>query len=120
MLTILGDDLNYCLQNLAESNSNEYQGKLASGIHLFSIVNDHDISEKLSVNLNSYQQQFESYSRKIWFTINEISLESTPANLKLLDTLKSVFILLHLNNIMLNRQVTWVEIGLLMNWIVEF
>lgn len=120
LLTILGDDLNYCLQNLAESNSNEYQGKLASGIHFFSIVNDHDISEKLSVNLNSYQQQFESYSRKIWFTINEISLESTPANLKLLDTLKSVFILLHLNNIMLNRQVTWVEIGLLMNWIVEF
>ncbi|KAL6451254.1 MEC1 Serine/threonine-protein kinase MEC1 [Candida maltosa Xu316] len=49
-----------------------------------------------------------------------MSLPSNEENLHLLDTLKSVFILNHINNIVLSQSVTWNNIGSLLTWIVEY
>lgn len=119
LLKTLDDNLNFCLENLASANTFLFKSKLTTAVNLFSIVHDYDISQKLSLNLNNYQLKFESYGRKIWFILNEISLVSEIDNLNFLDCLKSVFILDQSSSLTLNVLVGWNQFGFLLTCIVE-
>lgn len=129
LLKIFDDDLNKLFNSLSIANSllnfnSTYSKDLARTIHLFSILNDYDLSVKLLLNINSMELKFESYARKLWFILSLIDLKlivvnESDSNLRLLDNLKSVLALNLTNNLVINESVNWSQISLVINWIID-
>ncbi|GEQ68927.1 hypothetical protein JCM33374_g2597 [Metschnikowia sp. JCM 33374] len=95
---------------------------LCTTTHLFTILNDYDISSKLILHTVYYKHRFESYAKKLSFamsTANIISADalSSDASLRLLDTSKSVLLLNLTSNIVLDKAAKWSSIELILGWI---
>lgn len=129
LLKIFDDDLNTLFNSLAIANSltnfnSTYSKTLSRAIHLYSILNDYDLSVKLLLNVSSMELKFESYARKLWFILNLIDLKliaenEVDQNLRLLDNLKSILVLNLTNNLVINDSINWSQILLLLNWIID-
>ncbi|EGW32181.1 cell cycle checkpoint protein [Spathaspora passalidarum NRRL Y-27907] len=104
LLDILDKNLNHCFKQ--ENIHNE----LVLATHLFSIVNDFDISQTLLINSQSYQLKLTSFARKLWYIVTDTTYHD----------LKSILLLNQTNNLMCNEVVTWEQICLLLSWIMEY
>ncbi|ODV81452.1 cell cycle checkpoint protein [Suhomyces tanzawaensis NRRL Y-17324] len=118
LLALLQTDLDSLLKTLVNSTGVSLP-KLVGTIHLFTILNDYDLSNKLGLNLAHYQLKFESFARKIWFLLNEILPVADSDFVSKLQDLKSLLILNQADNLVLNDMVTWNQISFLISWIVE-
>ncbi|CAK7894012.1 serine/threonine-protein kinase Mec1p [[Candida] anglica] len=101
-----------------------YKGRLAATVHLFTIINDYDISVKLSLNNVSTELKLESFARKLWFLLGSIDLGIVITSidsviLSLIDNLKSIIILNLTNNLIINNTVKFSQISLVASWIVD-
>ncbi|KAK6460211.1 cell cycle checkpoint protein [Scheffersomyces coipomensis] len=122
LLSIVEANLNKLLLNIANDISiPNFNQKLIQTVHLFSILNDYDLSKKLSLHLINYQLKFESYSRKIWFILNEIFPNNNQDSIvQLLDNLKSIIIMNLTDNLVLHDSITWNQISIVLTWIIEY
>ncbi|KAG7664292.1 uncharacterized protein J8A68_002207 [[Candida] subhashii] len=118
LLKMIEGHLAFCLENLSSATvlQEGYNNRLIIGIHLYTIVNDYDLSQKLLINLVNYQLKFESIARKFWFILNEFAISEYP----LFDSLNSIIVLNQINNLVSNKLVTWNQISLLLNWMLEY
>ncbi|CAI5760055.1 unnamed protein product [Candida verbasci] len=87
--------------NLNDCFNFKNEKKLILSVHLFTIINDYDISKKLSLNSGL---KFENMSRRLWFLCES-------------DDLKSILLLNKLYNV--EFSVNWSQISLLLSWIIE-
>lgn len=127
LMALVDRNLNELLANISTINSPDtfvsYFGpKLASTLHLFSIINDYDISNKLLLNIVPSQLKLETFARKLWFITKSISLSQFTADSKvrLVDELMSVLILNQTNNILLNETTSWAQVSLVLNWVADY
>jgi cell cycle checkpoint protein MEC1 len=111
LLEYLLSNIDYLLANLTSNQIKQYQICIFKSVHLFTIINDYDISEKL-VSLNPLSLQ--SMARKFWFLLNQ--LQNNPNR----DELMSLLILNFLNNISITDSLSWNQIALLQGWIIEY
>lgn len=109
----------FCLNDISFSTDPTYTKRLISSCHLYSVVNDYDISKKLSLNLSNHQLKYESFGRKLWYVLQEMSILNSDDSLYMMDNLKSLIILTHLDNILLDEQQTWGKISQLLLWVAE-
>ena len=116
---ILEDDITYCLNDILSSTNPPYIKRLLSSCHLYSVINDYDIAKKLSLNLSNHQLKYESFGRKLWFILHEMSIFNTDETLCMMDNLKSLLILSHLDNALLDEQQAWGKIHQLLTWVTE-
>lgn len=116
---ILEDGIMFCLNGISSSTNPTYMKRLISSCHLYSVVNDYDISKKLSLNLSNHQLKYESFGRKLWYVLQEMSILNSDDSLYMMDNLKSLIILTHLDNILLDEQQTWGKISQLLLWVAE-
>ncbi|KAK6197375.1 cell cycle checkpoint protein [Scheffersomyces amazonensis] len=120
LLTILDTNISILLNSIGNDGI-EMNKTLIQTVHMFSILNDYDLSIKLSLNLISYQLKFESYSRKIWFILNEIyPYPSNEDTLQLVDNLKSIVVMNLTDNLVLYDSTTWNQISMVLTWIIEY
>lgn len=94
--------------------------QLVTAVHLFSILNDFDLSNKLLMNQVNYQLKLESYTRKIWWLLEEVNVKLRVKDFSLIDLLKSVMITNLTNNLILNDSITWNQISLVLLMILEY
>lgn len=132
LLMVLQDNVSFLLSsvqliNIPTEFNQVYGPKLACTIHLLSIINDYDISNKLLLNSPQNQLAFDSIIRKLWFIINSVdfnmiltSNNGDEPNLLLIDNLKSILILNLTNNIVLNISGNWDSIALILKWILDY
>ncbi|KAM9937820.1 hypothetical protein OXX80_002673 [Metschnikowia pulcherrima] len=95
---------------------------LSTTVHLFTVLNDHEISSKLILHTADYKHRFQSHAKKLEFAMssaNVVGLESSPSesSLSLLDTSKSVLLLNLTSNIMLDQTAKWCSYELVLRWI---
>lgn len=110
------------LVTLKDDFSAVYAPLLSSGVHLFTIVNDYDITNKLALHDLSTAVRFGAIARKLDFVLTSSHLDSlltdaSDANLKLVDNLKSVLLLNMTCNLLLETNTKWVQIDLVLHWI---
>lgn len=93
-------------------------------VHLFTVLYDNEISQKLLLHLNSSQHTLELYSRKLWFLLN--SLDSDPAkstasykSYPLIDGCKASVIVSLTNKITQDECISSSVVTLLLTWISE-
>lgn len=125
LVGVVDRSLNELLANISVANNPDtfttYFGpKMASTVHLFSIINDYDISNKLLLNIVPLQLKLEHFARKLWFVVKSISTPSADAKSRLVDELMSVLVLNQTNNILLDEASNWASIALVLTWISEF
>lgn len=97
-----------------------YAPLLSSCVHLFTVVNDYDISTKL--NLQGLRLRFEGYAKKLAFVFASVDLgvlgvEPSDAASKLVDTTKSVLLLNLASNITIDPATRWPQVDLVLKWI---
>lgn len=113
LLNIVDDNLAYLMSSLVECNDPKFQDALMITVHLFSILYDYDISNKLLTYLITYQLRFESYARKLWFLLSNLTGECN----ELQDPLKATIILNLTDNLVLNDAATSNQISFLLHQI---
>ncbi|KAI5970831.1 MEC1 [Candida margitis] len=116
---MLEDGITLCLNDIALSTNPTYIKRLISSCHLYSVLNDYDISKKLSLNLSNNQLKYESFGRKLWFVLQEMSVLSSDDSFYMMDSLKSLIILTHLDNALLDEQQNWGKVSQLLTWVAE-
>lgn len=116
---ILEDDITFCLNDILSSTNPTYLKRLISSCHMYSVVNDYDISKKLLLNLSNHQLKYESFGRKLWFILQEMSTLNSDDSFYMMDNLKSLILLTHLDNVLLDEQRTWGKISQLLTWVAE-
>lgn len=108
-----------------------YSLPLSCGVHLFTILNNHDISNKLLLNLPEIQLKLDAMTKKISFILDSIDLSLLSStgevnevqqnfNVQLVDILRSEFLSSLTSTLMLNDTVTWNSISWILNWIEEY
>lgn len=108
--------------NLKDDFSSVYAPLLSSGVHLFTIVNDYDVTNKLALHDVSMTLRFGAIARKLEFLFSSTHLEAiltdaSDHNLKLVDSLRSVLLLNMTCNLLLDNNTKWPQIDLVLRWI---
>ncbi|CUM65919.1 uncharacterized protein PRCAT00003572001 [Priceomyces carsonii] len=111
LLEFSDNNLKYLFDNLGRSNKKS-SSKLFANVHLYSILNDYDLSLKL--HLFGYQVKIESYARKLWFLLNDPLSEM---DLTIASNLKSILILSSTNYVCVNYTASWTQIALILDWL---
>ncbi|KAI3403258.2 MEC1 [Candida oxycetoniae] len=121
LFTRLENGVSYCFENTMSHLKPEFFQTLISTCHLFCVVNDYDIANKLSLNSGNYQLKLESFGRKIWFILSQVQMQISEDDTsgQMLVYLKSLILLNQLDNIALNYSTNWSQIGLLLNRTAE-
>lgn len=126
LLGKLDDSLNYLLNGIGLAHSltsMTYKRRLATTVHLFTIINDYDISCKLGLITCDLELKLESYARKLWFVLASVNLPSIYQNtqdIQLVDNLRSLLVLNCCNNFVLNEiDVNFSQITYVTLWIIE-
>ncbi|EDK38714.2 hypothetical protein PGUG_02812 [Meyerozyma guilliermondii ATCC 6260] len=96
-------------------DKDNYQSQLVRCTHLFSIINDKDISIRLLANIAGMPLKLETFARKLWFVLCNYN-----DNIKVVDELKSVLISNLTNNIVVEETAGWADIALVVSWLTEF
>lgn len=99
-----------------------FEPLLSTTVHLFTVLNDYDISSKLILHTAEYKHRFEAYAKKLEFTmttatISSVESLSSDSSGSLLDTSKSFLLLNLTSNILLDNTVKWSQIELVLRWI---
>ncbi|KAI5961667.1 MEC1 [Candida theae] len=116
---LLENGISFCLNDISYSTNPDYIKKLISCCELYSVVSDYDISKKLSLNLSNQQLKYESFGRKLWFVLQEMSILNSDESLYMVDYYKSLLILTHLDNALLDEQNTWGKTQQLLTWVTN-
>lgn len=108
--------------SLKDDFSSVYAPLLSLGVHLFTIVNDYDITNKLALHDLSTSLKFGALARKLDFILNSTHLDSvltdaSDENLKLVDNLRSVLLLNLTCNLLLDTNAKWAQVDLVLHWI---
>ncbi|KAG2734707.1 hypothetical protein G9P44_002713 [Scheffersomyces stipitis] len=120
LMSLMETNLQFLIHNLSSlPNTEIYQSKLIITVHLFSLLNDYDVANRLLLNLSSYQLTFDSYARKIWFVLSEVNSQSKQDS-QLVGNLKSITILNLTDNLVLNDCITWNQISLVLEWVIGY
>lgn len=96
---------------------------LSSAVHLFTIVNDYDNSNKLLLHTTGTSLLFENFARKLTYAFKSITVnylnssDPSDVNFKLIDSLRSVLLLNLTSNIRLNHDTKWSLTALVLTWI---
>lgn len=108
--------------HLKEDFTAIYAPRLSSTVHLFTIVNDYDLSNKLLLNTASIQLKFGAIAKKLAFVFASIdfgalNLDANDPSFKLVDNLRSILILNMTCNVLLDSNVKWSQVSLVLKWI---
>ncbi|SGZ51130.1 CIC11C00000001106 [Sungouiella intermedia] len=110
------------LISLKDDFATVYAPLLASGVHLFTVVNDYDITHKLALHDVGTALRFDAIARKLEFIFSSTHLDAlltdaADPKLKLVDNLRSVLLLNMTYNLLLDSNTKWSQIDLLLRWI---
>ncbi|KAI5964231.1 MEC1 [Candida pseudojiufengensis] len=120
LIKLLVSDIDYCFNQIISCNNPTYLKKLISACHLYSIVNDYVLVKKLSLNSNGYSLKLELLGKKLMQILNEAQFLYNETNLIMIDNLKSLLFLNHLDNILIDDTTNWNHVQLLLTWISDF
>lgn len=99
-----------------------YAPLLSSGVHLFTIVNDYDISNKLALHDVGVGLRLGAIARKLEFIfsssqVDGLLTDASDPNLKLVDNLRSVLLLNLTSNLLLDHNTKWSQVDLALRWV---
>lgn len=113
------------LLSLKDDLASMYIPLLSSATHLFTIVNDYDIANKLLLHNSGTSLSFENYTRRLIFVFKSILSkpemigEGGDQVVGPVDSLRSVLLLNLTSNILLQHDARWSLISLVLTWIHE-
>lgn len=85
--------------------------RLSAATHLFTVVNDHDLTQKLLLGTSASRLKAESQAKKLIYMFD--TLEQAP----LIDNLKAVLLLNLTGNLLLDSRSRWSDFALPLRWI---
>lgn len=88
--------------------------QLAAAVHLFAVINDHEVAQKLLLRLAEHQLQLEALARKLAFSLAACEPQGSP---DVLDTARSVLLLNMAANLAADAAVRWLLLELVLTWI---
>lgn len=98
---------------------------LSCGVHLFTVVNDYDITNKLALHDVGSTLRFGALARKLDFVLSSSHWESAftetaDPNVKLVDNLRSVLLLNMTGKLLLDQNAKWAQFDLVLRWIHDY